>query len=274
MRDLLEEMGLQEWCKEATWTFGDNDTATNLAREDLVTRANRYYKKDAHFSKKAFECGVTNPLRVCTADNLADPFTKSLPVQAVERLVPSLKGHAVPKISISKFDVPTVVIPTAEDDGGQRDLTPPARAPEAASAAAARAWRSGDIPESPRDERVSREPRSTWARRELGACVGAAPIRHHGGQRRVKQAGRGPAAGTLAESASGSGRGLSPSVELPPAASATLARQPEADMTDGAGGRRRQPVPATHDLQARGWCEHEPLAFACATAARARARIL
>ena len=271
MRDLLEEMGLQEWCKEATWTFGDNDTATNLAREDLVTRANRYYKKDAHFSKKAFECGVTNPLRVCTADNLADPFTKSLPVQAVERLVPSLKGHAVPKISISKFDVPTVVIPTAEDDGGQRDLTPPARAPEAASAAAARAWRSGDIPESPRDERVSREPRSTWARRELGACVGAAPIRHHGGQRRVEQAGRGPAAG--------SGQlpriqaGLA-SVKLPPAASVPSARQPEAAMTDGAGGRSGQTVPATHGLEAWCWCEHEPLASACAAAARARARPL
>ena len=93
LRLLLEEMGLGSWVSGPTRIYGDNDAATQLAREDILTIANRYYAKESHFSKKAFQHGITNPVRVPGTENLADGLTKALPIAANDKLNPMLKGY-------------------------------------------------------------------------------------------------------------------------------------------------------------------------------------
>ena len=73
--------------------YGDNDARTTFAREDYITQANRYYRKDAHFAKKAFDLGWTDLVRVPTDDNLADGFTKALAGPQLKKLSEILKGH-------------------------------------------------------------------------------------------------------------------------------------------------------------------------------------
>ena len=72
-------MELHAWVLEPTRVYGDNDAATQLGREDILTIQNRYYAKKSHFSKKAFQHGMTNSVRVPGRDNLADGLTKALP---------------------------------------------------------------------------------------------------------------------------------------------------------------------------------------------------
>ena len=40
--------------------MGDNDQATNLACEDILTQANRYFRLEYHFCKECFEAGDTS----------------------------------------------------------------------------------------------------------------------------------------------------------------------------------------------------------------------
>ena len=94
LRSLLTEMGFNELVAEATPMMGDNDQATNLARDDILTQANRYFRLEYHFAKECFEAGDTSPLRVASTDNIADLLTKSLPVQQIQRLVPGMTGYA------------------------------------------------------------------------------------------------------------------------------------------------------------------------------------
>jgi hypothetical protein len=93
LRSLLIEMDFGDWVSGPTRVYGDNDAATQLAREDILTIQNRYYAKDAHFSKKAFQHGLTNPVRVPGTENLADGLTKALPRAAIDKLTPMLKGY-------------------------------------------------------------------------------------------------------------------------------------------------------------------------------------
>ena len=102
LRSLIIEMGFEDWVKEPTKVYGDNDAATQLAREGKLTIENRYYVKEAHFSKQAFQHGIINPVRVPGTENLADGLTKALPRDACEKLNPMLKGY----VPISKESAP------------------------------------------------------------------------------------------------------------------------------------------------------------------------
>ena len=92
LRYLLEEMGLQAWCNKSTYLYGDNDAATMFARDDFITKANRYYRKDAHFAKTSYKLNITNPVQVRSEDNLADGFTKSLKPPLFNKLFPMVTG--------------------------------------------------------------------------------------------------------------------------------------------------------------------------------------
>ena len=54
IRQLLMEMKLEEFIPGATPMMGDNDQATNLAREDILTQANRYFRLEYHFLQRMF----------------------------------------------------------------------------------------------------------------------------------------------------------------------------------------------------------------------------
>ena len=49
LRKLLKEAGLGDHVKEATIALGDNDQATRLSYEDIVTSGNRMIRNNYHF---------------------------------------------------------------------------------------------------------------------------------------------------------------------------------------------------------------------------------
>ena len=93
VRGLLSEMGLGKLVSEPTPMMGDNDQATNLACEDILTQANRYFRLEYHFCKECFEAGDTSPLRVAGVDNISDVLTKSLAAPIIAKLRPGLTGY-------------------------------------------------------------------------------------------------------------------------------------------------------------------------------------
>lgn len=94
LRGLLREMGFGDLISEPTPLMGDNDQATNLACDDILTQANRYFRLEYHFCKECFEAGDTSPLRVAGVDNISDVLTKSLAAPVIARLRPGLTGYA------------------------------------------------------------------------------------------------------------------------------------------------------------------------------------
>ena len=74
--------------------MGDNDQATTLARDDRLTQANRYFRRDYHFAKECFEAGEVCPRRVPGSENVADLLTKCLAPQPLQHLVPRFTGYA------------------------------------------------------------------------------------------------------------------------------------------------------------------------------------
>ena len=93
LRKLLKEAGLNEHVKDATIALGDNDQATRLSYEDIVTSGNRMIRNNYHFVKECVEEGDIDTRRVDTLDNIADPLTKALSRQYCERLLPGLTGN-------------------------------------------------------------------------------------------------------------------------------------------------------------------------------------
>ena len=92
-RKLLNEAGLSEHVRDATIALGDNDQATRLSYEDIVTSGNRMIRNNYHFVKECVEEGDIDTRRVDTLENIADPMTKALSRQYCERLLPVLTGN-------------------------------------------------------------------------------------------------------------------------------------------------------------------------------------
>ena len=72
--------------------LGDNDQATRLGLEDMVTTGNKMIRNNYHFVKECVELGDIDIRRVPTELNPADPLTKPLSRQYCERLLPVLTG--------------------------------------------------------------------------------------------------------------------------------------------------------------------------------------
>ena len=64
LRNLLKEAGLDEHVKDATIALGDNDQATRLSHEDIVTSGNRMIRNNYHFVKECVEEGDIDTRRV------------------------------------------------------------------------------------------------------------------------------------------------------------------------------------------------------------------
>ena len=86
--------------------MGDNDQATNLSVEDLVTSGNKFYLLDYHYAKEAIKEGHTSTRRTDSVNNIADVFTKSLGPSDLHRLTTNLCGHGklLPPIPPAKPD--------------------------------------------------------------------------------------------------------------------------------------------------------------------------
>jgi len=98
IRYLLMEMGLHAWVKEPTMMMGDNDAATTLCRNDIVTPANCYYDMLLYHSKQAFEQFRIDPTRIDTKLNYADGMTKAVPRQVTDAHVPAITGYVTQQV--------------------------------------------------------------------------------------------------------------------------------------------------------------------------------
>jgi len=93
LRQLLFEMRLTEYTPGPTPMMGDNDQATLLSQQDMVTNGNKFYLLDYHYSREAIKNGHTDTRRVDTKENYSDMFTKAVPGTDMERLGEMLKGN-------------------------------------------------------------------------------------------------------------------------------------------------------------------------------------
>ena len=93
IRDLLTKMELGDLIKGPTIMLGDNDQATQLSNEDVITAGNKFYLIDYHYTKEQIKSGHISTRRVDTKDNFADIFTKSLGPQDLNRLSNKLNGY-------------------------------------------------------------------------------------------------------------------------------------------------------------------------------------
>ena len=94
IRQLLQEMNLEEYIPEATPMMGDNDQATLLSQQEMVTNGNKFYLLDYHYSREAVKEGHTSTRRVDTKSNYSDMFTKAVPAIDITRLGEVVKGNA------------------------------------------------------------------------------------------------------------------------------------------------------------------------------------
>jgi len=94
MRQLLQEMKLGEYIPDATPMMGDNDQATLLSQQEMVTNGNKFYLLDYHYSREAVKEGHTSTRRVDTKSNYSDMFTKAVPAIDLTRLGEVVKGNA------------------------------------------------------------------------------------------------------------------------------------------------------------------------------------
>ena len=93
LRQLLTELQFDDMVAQPTVMLGDNDQATRLSREDIVTPGNRYIRTHFHFAKECVESNQICPRRVSTTDNISDIMTKPLSKQYIQRLRPLLTGY-------------------------------------------------------------------------------------------------------------------------------------------------------------------------------------
>ncbi len=87
-------MKLGEYIPDATPMMGDNDQATLLSQQEMVTNGNKFYLLDYHYSREAVKEGHTSTRRVDTKSNYSDMFTKAVPAIDLTRLGEVVTGNA------------------------------------------------------------------------------------------------------------------------------------------------------------------------------------
>ena len=92
LRELFNEIGLDEAIREPTLTLGDNRAAILLSEEDIVSTGNQFITIPYHYNKEVIEEGAVTMQFIPTAHNIADLFTKAVNRQTLERLLPRLIG--------------------------------------------------------------------------------------------------------------------------------------------------------------------------------------
>ena len=97
-RQLMEELGLSDYCSTPTKVYADNKQANNICSEDLVTAGNMYFRTGYHYNKEAVRDGYVEVVYCNTDDNIADATTKALGPAKVRVFKPQLTGHSTPLI--------------------------------------------------------------------------------------------------------------------------------------------------------------------------------
>ena len=92
LRNLLTEMGLEQYVQEPTIIEGDNLQANRWASSDLITTGNKFIERDYFKVKEWIEAGHLEPRHVPGKENPADLLTKIVDVPTQQHLGPWLSG--------------------------------------------------------------------------------------------------------------------------------------------------------------------------------------
>ena len=92
LRNLLAEMGLEQYLQEPTIIEGDNLQANRWASSDLITTGNKFIERDYFKVKEWIEAGYMEPRHVPGKENPADLLTKIVDVPTQQHLGPWLSG--------------------------------------------------------------------------------------------------------------------------------------------------------------------------------------
>ncbi|GKE56924.1 hypothetical protein Tco_1496109 [Tanacetum coccineum] len=84
IRKFILGLGIVPTINEPIMMFYDNSAALFIANELGVQKGARHYHRRYHYVRECIEMGEINLLKVHTDDNLADPFTKALPLRTCE----------------------------------------------------------------------------------------------------------------------------------------------------------------------------------------------
>jgi hypothetical protein len=93
LRQLMEEMGWNEYITSPTVVFGDNICANRLCKQHFVSTRNQHIYTPYHWVREAVVNGFAEIKWCKTEFNLADLFTKSVPMQVIIKLVNILTGY-------------------------------------------------------------------------------------------------------------------------------------------------------------------------------------
>ena len=98
---LLKELRISP--TELVDLYGDNDQATRLGQEPMMTVSNKYYLPQYYYTREVH--GVTiNCERVDTAENQSDLLTKAVDGPSLRKLLPRITGHVGTFGTLNLFD--------------------------------------------------------------------------------------------------------------------------------------------------------------------------
>ena len=92
-KNLLTEMGFEQFCDEPVPTIGDNIQCVTLCHENKVTSGNKFYTLDLHYSKEMYIGGIICPRWIGTDENWADIMTKAVCGAKTKTLRPKFTGY-------------------------------------------------------------------------------------------------------------------------------------------------------------------------------------
>ena len=91
---MIEEIGYGELVSKPTEILGDNKAATIWANDSRITVKNRFIHKHYFAVRDILNAGTVSVKWVDTKNSPADVFTKNIPREVVEHLLPILSGYA------------------------------------------------------------------------------------------------------------------------------------------------------------------------------------
>ncbi|GJW91666.1 hypothetical protein Tco_0169219 [Tanacetum coccineum] len=80
IRKFISGLGVVPIIEEPITMYYDNTGAITIANESRITKGARHYHAKVHYLRKVIELGDIKIEKVHTDDNLAEPFTKALPL--------------------------------------------------------------------------------------------------------------------------------------------------------------------------------------------------
>ena len=87
MRKFMDQLGVVPVVKLPIPMYCDNSATISLVKEPRLHKRAKHILRKYHLIREIKTRGDIELLKVCTEDNLADPFTKALTWESLQRLM-------------------------------------------------------------------------------------------------------------------------------------------------------------------------------------------